>query len=215
VGKQVLVVGLGRFGAAVARTLYGMGDEVLAIDIDSQLVQSIADEVSHAVTADATDPDALRQLGVGDFDTAVVAIGSNVQASILTTLNLRECGCRYIIAKAVTTQHAKILERVGADRVVFPEYETGVRVAHTLTARAVLDYLDLGPGYGIAEIRLPSSFVGKTLDELELSERHKLTLIAVVRGNEVLLHPRRDLRLAAGNILVVAGRDSDLEALRD
>ncbi len=214
-GKQVLVVGLGRFGMAVARTLYRMGDDVLAVDIDSQLVQSIADEVSHAVMADAADPDALRQLGVSDFDTAVVAIGTNVQASILTTLNLRECGCRYIVAKAITAQHAKILERVGADRVVFPEVETGIRVARTLTARAVRDYLDLGPGYGIAEIRLPASFVGKTLDEIALGERYKLTLIAVVRGNEVLLHPRRDLRLAAENILVVAGRDANLEALSD
>ncbi|MCS6800735.1 MAG: TrkA family potassium uptake protein [Chloroflexota bacterium] len=213
--KQVLVVGLGRFGSAVARTLYRMGDEVLAVDIDPHLVQNVADEVSHAVTADATDPDVLRQLGVTDFDTAVVAIGSNLQASILTTLNLRECGCRYIIAKAVTAQHAKILERVGADRVVFPEVETGVRVAHTLMARTVLDYLDLGPGYGIAVLRLPPSLTGRTVDELALSERYKLTLIALVRGNEVQLHPRRDVRLAADTILVVAGRDADLEAFRD
>jgi trk system potassium uptake protein TrkA len=215
VAKQVLVIGLGRFGAAVARTLYEIGDDVLAVDVDPQLVQSVADTVTHAVTADTTDPDALRQLGVNEFDTAVVAIGSNVQASILTTLNLRECGCRYIVAKANSAQHAKILERVGADRVVFPELETGIRVAHTLMARAVIDYLDVGPGYGIAEIKLPPSFIGKTLEEVALGERHHLTLIAVVRGNEVLLHPRRDLRLGGDMVLVVAGRDRDLEALRD
>jgi trk system potassium uptake protein TrkA len=214
VQKQIVVIGLGRFGMAVARTLYQMGNEVLAIDVDAALVQDIVEDVTNAVITDTTDPDALRELGVADFDTAVVAIGSNVQASILTTLNLRECGCRYIIAKATSTQQAKILERVGADRVVFPEQETGVRVAHTLSSQARLDYLDLGPGYGIAVTPIPEALAGKTLAEMKLEDRSKLSVIAIVGGDGVLLHPRPDEPIQAGAFLVVAGKSQDLQPFR-
>lgn len=212
--RQVLVVGLGRFGSAVARTLYQLGHEVLAVDSDGRRVQELADEVTHAVQADGTDQEAMAQLGVADFDAAVVAIGSDLGQSILTTLTLRELGCKYIIGKAASDQHARILERIGADRVVFPERETGLRLAHTFAARFVMDYMDLGSGYGIANTKPPEHFVGKTLEELDLRERYGLTLIAVTHGREVTLHPRRDQRVSPGDLLVVAGRDEDLERLK-
>jgi trk system potassium uptake protein TrkA len=213
VKRQVVVIGLGRFGLAVARTLFTLGHEVLAVDANERLVQEAVEFVTHAVQADGTDRDALQELGVADFDTAVVAISSDLAPSILTTLNLRDLGCKHIIAKAANEQHARILERIGADRVVFPEQETGMRLAHTFAARAVLDYMDLGPGYGIARTKLPAALVGRPLDELGLGERYNLSLIAIVHGNEVVLHPRRDERLRAGDYVVVAGRDEDLERL--
>ncbi|MBI4496360.1 MAG: TrkA family potassium uptake protein [Chloroflexi bacterium] len=215
VKRQIVVIGLGRFGSAIARTLHGLGHEVLAVDTDARNVQDLADEVTHAVQADGTDRDAMAELGVADFDAAVVAISSELAPSILTTLTLRDLGCRYIIAKAANDQHARILERIGADRVVFPERETGTRLAHTFAARAVLDYMDLGPGYGIAKSKPPAAFLGKALEELNLREQYGLTLIAVIHGGtEVVLHPRRDERLGPGDVVVVAGRDEDLERLQ-
>lgn len=212
--RQVVVIGLGRFGSAVARTLYELGHEVMAIDQDPRRVQELADQVTHAVQADGADAEAMRELGISDFDAAVVAISSELAPSILTTLTLRDLGVRYIIAKAGSTQHARILERIGANRVVFPERDTGVRVAHTFAARAVLDYMDLGPGYGIAKADPPDGFVGKSLEELNLRERYGLALIALIHGKEVVLFPPRTERLGPGDVFVVAGRDEDLERLQ-
>ena len=211
--RQVVVIGLGRFGSAVARTLYELGHEVMAIDQDLRRVQDLADEVTHAVQADGADIEAMRELGIGDFDAAVVAISSELAPSILTTLTLRDLGVRYIIAKAGNTQHARILERIGANRVVFPEREMGMRLAHTFAARAVLDYMDLGPGYGIAKANPPAEFIGKSLEELNLRERFGLALIALIHGQEVVLYPPRNERLRPGDVFVVAGRDQDLERL--
>lgn len=208
--RQVVVVGLGHFGTAVARTLHQLGHEVLAVDIDARRVQAVRDDVTHAVQADATDREAMQELGVSDFDTAVVATSSDLSASILATLTLRDLGCRYIIAKAGDSTHARILERLGASRVVLPEEESGVHVAHSVAARAVQDYMDLGPGYGIAIVRPPAALMGKTLSELEPGRTWHLSLIALLRGPEVFLNPRVDMRLQAGDLLVLAGRDDDL-----
>jgi trk system potassium uptake protein len=214
VKRQVVVIGLGRFGTAVARTLHELGHEVMAIDTDGRRVQEMLDEVTHAVQADGADRDAMTELGVADFDAAVVAISNELAPSILTTLTLRDLGVRYIIAKAANAQHARILEQIGANRVVFPERETGMRIAHTFAARAVLDYMDLGPGYGIAMARPPEDLIGKSLEDMRLRERFNISLIAVVHGKEVLLHPHRSQRMESGDILVIAGRDEDLEKLQ-
>jgi trk system potassium uptake protein len=213
-GEQVVVIGLGRFGSAVARELERLGHEVLAIDQSEQLVNDIASDVTHALQLDAADEEALRGAGAGDFSTAIVAISSDAEPSIFATMVLKRLGVRNVIAKAGSTLHGEILARVGADRVVFPERETGLRLAHSFNVPNVIDYLDVGPNFGIEKIRPPQSFVGKTLGELNLKERLNLTPVALLRGKQVFVNPTRDERVAEGDELILIGRDDRLDGLR-
>jgi trk system potassium uptake protein TrkA len=213
--RQVAVLGLGRFGSAVARELTRLGHDVLAIDRDEKTVQSIADEVTHAVQADVADPEALEALGLADFDTAVVAASSTLEASIMATVLLRRLGVRRIIAKAAHELHGSILEQVGAMRVVYPERETGFRVAHSFHASGVQDYLDVAPGYGIARVNVAASWAGKSIGELNFRRSCNLTVIAVTREGQVILHPASSETLRTGDQLIVAGLDEDLERLPD
>ena len=213
--RQVAVLGLGRFGSAVARELTRLGHDVLAIDRDEKTVQSIADEVTHAVQADVADPEALEALGLADFDTAIVAASSTLEASIMATVLLRRLGVRRIIAKAAHELHGSILEQVGAMRVVYPERETGFRVAHSFHASGVQDYLDVAPGYGIARVNVSASWVGKSIGELNFRRTCNLTVIAVTREGQVILHPTSSETLRVGDLLIVAGLDEDLERLPD
>jgi trk system potassium uptake protein TrkA len=166
--RQVAVLGLGRFGTALARELTRLGHDVLALDSSEKVIQDVADEVTHAVRVDVTDEDALRDLGLEAFETAIVAISSELETSILATVLLKRLGVRRILAKAGTDLHGSILSQVGATRVVFPERETGVRVAHSFAAPGVHDYLDVAPGYGVARVPAVGPFVGRTLGELDL-----------------------------------------------
>ena len=213
--EQVMVIGLGRFGSAVALELERLGHEVLAIDRSEELVNDIAHDVTHALQLDAADEDALRSAGAGDFATAIVAISSDAQPSIFATMVLKRLGVRTVIAKAGSLLHGEILARVGADRVVFPERETGLRLAHSFNVPNVLDYLDIAPNFGIEKIRPPESFIGKSLGELALNTRLGLTPIALRRGEQVFVNPSRDERLAEGDELILIGRDDKLEQLRD
>ena len=213
--RQVAVLGLGRFGSAVARELTRLGHDVLAIDRDEKTVQSIADEVTHAVQADVSDPEALEALGLADFDTAIVAASSTLEASIMATVLLRLLGVRRIIAKAAHDLHGSILEQVGAMRVVYPERETGFRVAHSFHASGVQDYLDVAPGYGIARVNVAASWIGKSIGELNFRRSCNLTVIAVTREGQVILHPVSSETLRTGDLLIVAGLDEDLERLPD
>ncbi len=213
--RQVAVLGLGRFGSAVARELTRLGHDVLAIDQEEKTVQSIADEVTHAVQADITDPDALEALGLVDFDTVIVAASSTLEASIMATVLLRRLGVRRVIAKAAHDLHGSILEQVGAMRVVYPERETGFRVAHSFHASGVQDYLDVAPGYGIARVNVAESWIGKSIGELNLRRSCNLTVIAVTREGQVILHPSSSEILRRGDLLIVAGLDEDLERLPD
>lgn len=212
--EQVLVIGLGRFGSAVALELERLGHEVLAIDRSEELVNDIAHDVTHALQLDAADEDALRSAGAGDFATAIVAISSEAQPSIFATMVLKRLGVRTVIAKAGSLLHGEILARVGADRVVFPERETGLRLAHSFNVPNVLDYLDIAPNFGIEKIRPPESFIGKSLGELALNTRLGLTPIALRRGQQVFVNPSRDERIADGDELILIGRDDKLEQLR-
>lgn len=213
--RQVAVLGLGRFGQAVALELTRLGHDVLAVDRDERVVQSIADDVTHAVQADITDPDALEALGLADFDTAIVAVSETLEASIMATVLLRRIGVRRIIAKAAHDLHGSILEQVGAMRVVYPERETGFRVAHSFHAPGVQDYLDAAPGYGIARVAIAPSWAGKTIGEIDLAGSCRLTALAVTRAGSVVLNPSPDELLRDGDALIVAGRDEDLELLPD
>ena len=213
--RQIAVLGLGRFGQAVAVELTRLGHDVLAVDRDERVVQSIADEVTHAVQADVTDPDALDALGLADFDTAIVAVSESLEASIMATVLLRRIGVQRIIAKAAHDLHGSILEQVGAMRVVYPERETGFRVAHSFGAPGVQDYLDAAPGYGIARVAVPPGWVGKTIGEVDLPGSCRLTVLAVTRAGSIVLSPSSDEGLRAGDALIVAGLDEDLERLPD
>jgi trk system potassium uptake protein TrkA len=210
---SVLVIGLGRFGSAAARELMALGHEVLAIDMEEARVNDLAPEVTHAIQLDASDDDALKAVGAGDFSYAIVAISGSTEASIFATMALKNLGVRYVIAKAATGLHGSILERVGADRVVYPEREVGTRVAHTFSIRNVIDYIDVAPNFGIVKIHPPASFVGKSLRELDLANRFRLTPIALRRGDDVTVNPHRDDTIAAGDELILIGLDAKLEEL--
>jgi trk system potassium uptake protein TrkA len=210
---SVLVIGLGRFGSAAARELMRLGHEVLAIDDAEDKVNDIAPDVTHAVQLDASDEQALRDAGAADFDHAIVAISSNTEASIFATMALKNLNVGNVVAKAGNALHGRILERVGADRVVFPEREMGQRVAHEFSIPHVLDYIDVAPGFGIVKVRPPASFIGRTLRELDLPSRLSLTPIAVRRGKAVTVNPHRDERIDDGDELLLIGLDAKLELL--
>ena len=212
--EQVMVIGLGRFGSAVARELERLGHQVLAIDRSEQQVNDISSDVTHALQLDAADEDALRSAGAGDFQTAIVAISTDAEPSIFATMVLKRLGVRTVIAKAGSQLHGEILSRVGADRVVLPERETGLRLAHSFNVPNVIDYLDVAPNFGIEKIRPPASFIGKSLGELDLKTRLGLTPIALRRGQQVFVNPARDERVAEGDELILIGRDDKLDQLR-
>ena len=211
--QQVAVLGLGRFGVAVANELTRLGHEVLAVDRNEQAIREISQDVTHAVEADITDEDTLRELGIGALDAAIVAVASNLEASILSTVVLKRIGVPTIVAKAGTEIHGAILEQVGANRVAYPERETGVRLAHSFAAPAVRDYLDVAPGYGMARVPVQAEWVNRTLADLDLPGKYRLTIIALTRGNTVTLNPRAGELIHLGDDLTIAGLDEDLARL--
>lgn len=212
--KQFAVLGLGRFGASVARTLSQRGYQVLAIDSRDEPVKEIASFVTSAVQADTTDEAALRALGVRNVDVAIVAIG-DLQASILSTLILQELGVPKIVAKATSERHGEVLQRIGATQVVYPERDMGVRLAHTLTSGNFLDYLELVPGYSIVEVRAKPDYCGRTLRDLELRAKYGINVVGIKRGEEVIIGPGPDDMILEGDVLVAIGRDEMLERLED
>ena len=211
--KQFVVIGLGRFGTSVARTLYSLGNDVLVIDKDEDLVQDISDSVTHAVQMDATDENALRTLGLRNFDVAVVTIGANIQASVMVTLLVKELGVKYISAKGNSDLHAKVLTKIGADRVILPEKDMGVRVAHNLVSSSILDYIELSADYSIMEIEALDEWKGKSLRELKLRSKYGINVMAIKKGDEVNLSPSADDLMDSKDILVAIGSAEDLGKL--
>ena len=209
--REFIVIGLGRFGGGLAETLVGMGHEVLGVDADPKLVQQFSGVLTHVVEADSTDERAMRQLSANEFETAVVAIGTEVEASILTTSVLADLGVPRIVAKAVTQAHGRILERVGAHRVVFPERDMGVRVGHSL-AGAILDYFELDPGFAIVETTAPRELVGKTLAAGEVRKRYGITVVCVKPEGGSFTYATPETVVNEGDILVVAGEKRRAEA---
>ena len=210
--KQIVVLGLGRFGYSVAINLAKLGQEVLAVDTDELRVKQVAAEVTHAVQADATDLDALQALGIRNFDIGIVAIGADVQANILATLLLKELGIPYVVAKAVNELQGRVLEKIGANRVVFPEREMGKRIAHSLISTNFMDYIELAKDYRIEELTTPDGFHGKTLRQLNLRNRWGITVIVLKRAEvgEILLSPGAETPILPGDTMVVLGKNGDL-----
>ncbi|MEQ9668252.1 potassium channel family protein [Coleofasciculus sp. G2-EDA-02] len=213
--KQFAVIGLGRFGRGVCSSLHHLGYEVLGTDIDEKLVsQVLTDQIAaHAVLLDSTDPKALREAGIFEFDTVIIAIGNYLQESIITTLNIKEAGVPYVVAKASSEVHGKLLERVGADRVVYPEYEAGCALARSLTQPSILDRFELDPNHSIVEISVPEEFHGKTVMELQLRNRYGLNLLAVGQDEQFEINPAPTTRLFKGFAMVVIGSNRDIERL--
>nr|WP_218001249.1 TrkA family potassium uptake protein [Nocardia thailandica] len=211
---RVVVIGLGRFGSSLARELVTHGSEVLAIDSDPHLVQQLSDELTHVAVADTTDMDALTQLGVPDFPHAVVGIGSNMEASILTTSLLADCAIPRIWAKATSRQHGQILERVGAHHVVFPEHDMGERVAHLVTGR-MIDYIEFDADYAMAKTTAPASVIGKTLTASGLRHRFEVTVVAVKHPGAEFTYTTADTVIADGDQLIVSGRIDAVERFAD
>ncbi|MBS5885357.1 MAG: TrkA family potassium uptake protein [Clostridium sp.] len=211
--KQFVIIGLGRFGSSIAKTLYSLGNDVLAIDKDEDIVQEIADSVTHAVQLDATDENALRALGIRNFDVAVVTIGDNIQSSIMATLLVKELGVKYIIAKGHSDLHAKVLYKIGADRVVLPEKDMGVRVAHNLVSANILDYIELSEDYSVMEIQVLNEWSGKTLNELRLRSKYGINVMAIKRGDEVNLSPSAEDIIEDNDVIVAIGSAEDLNRL--
>lgn len=211
--KQYAIIGMGRFGSSVAKALSGMGFEVLAIDSNEQRIQDISSIVTHAVSADSTDEDALRALGIRNFDVVVVAIGEDIQSSILTTLILKDLGVSTIVVKAKSELHGKVLAKIGADKVVYPERDMGLRVAHHLTSPNIIDYIELSPDYSIVDLLVPDSMVGQNLKELDLRARFGCNVMAIRQGDDMNIAPHPEDRLVAGDVLVVVGRKDNLTKL--
>ncbi len=211
--KQFVVIGLGRFGTSVAKTLYALGNDVLAIDMDEDLVQEVSDSVTHAIQMDATDEAALRTLGIRNFDVAVVTIGSNIQASVMVALLVKELGVKYIIAKGQSDLHAKVLYKIGVDRVILPEKDMGVRVAHNLVSSSILDYIELSPDYSIMEIETPKEWHNKTLREIGMRTNYGINVMAIKNENEINVSPKAEDIVYPNNIIVAIGSADDLGKL--
>jgi len=211
--KQFLVLGLGRFGSSLAMQLCQLGHEVLAVDSRAEHVEDIAPYVTQAVQANATDEDALDALGVSSFDAAIVSIGQNIRDSILVSVLCKEKGVPMVMAKAVDSLHAKVLEKVGVDKVVFPEQDMGQRVARSLVSPSILDLMDLSDGYQIAEIVVPCAWHHRTLVDINVRRNYGLSVIGIRRGGRFLASPGADTSFEPEDIMVVLGQQDDVDAL--
>lgn len=215
--KQVVVVGLGRFGSSVAQTLYNQGHDVLAIDLDETRVQDITGGATHALVGDATNDAVLRELGIPDYDAAIVAIGANLVSSVMVSVMLKTLEVKYIVARAKDQLHANTLQRLGVDKVVQVEAEMGARLAHSLFYPDVQEYMEIAPNYGISKIRVPSRFSELSIGELSGlnggSRDGGLSVIAISRGKKITLKPDKSDKLRANDWLVLAGDDNLLDEL--
>jgi len=213
--KQFAVIGLGRFGSSVALTLARAGYEVLAVDSDEDKAQKISDEVTHVAVADTTDEAALKTLGMRNFDVVVVAIGEDVQANVLTTLLLKEMGVTHIVVKARNELHGKMLEKIGADRIVYPERDMGQRVAHNLVSTNVLDYIELSPNLSLVEINAPRSLIGKSLAEANLRAKYEMNVVAIKRAEKIIVPPHPSDKITSEDVLIVVGGIDGLQRLEE
>ncbi len=212
--KTFVVIGLGRFGSAVARKLFEMGHEVLVIDDNEAAVQKISSVVTHAVAADAKDPNTLKALGIRNYDCAILAIAENIEDSVLITLALKDLGIREVVCKARDAQHKKILEKLGADRVIIPEYEMGLKTAVKLGSENLLDFIELSDNYGISEIKVPSKWIGQGIAEIDIRKKYKINVIAVKNEccKEVTAVPGPEYIFKENDILVIMGKNENINS---
>lgn len=213
--KQFVVIGCGRFGSSVAKTLCKLGYDVLVVDKDLEKIQELAEFVTHAVQADAIDENALRTIGVRNFDVAIVTIGSDIQASIMGTLIAKDLGVKKVIAKAQNELHGKVLYKIGADKVIFPERDMGVRVAHNLVSTNILDVIEFAPDYSIIEVVAMEEWEEKTLKELKLPSEYGVSVMAIKTGDKINISPYADDVVKKGDILIIIGHNDSLKLLEE
>ena len=213
--KQFVVFGLGRFGTSLATTLAEAGYEVMAVDKSEEKVQDISSVVTQAIQADATDLDTLKALGIRNFDVAIVAIGKDMQSSIMTTLLLKELEIPYVVAKASTDTHKKVLEKLGADRIISPEYDMGKRLANNLIAGNIIDYIQLSHDYSIMEIAILPEWQGHSIGELDIRAKYGVNIIAVEHGNAIQVTPKPNYILQANDLLVIVGNNKSIQELEE
>lgn len=211
--KEFVVFGMGRFGMSVAKTLSENGCQVLAVDEEQSKIELIADDVTYAVCTDVTDVDAVNSLGISNFDGAVIAIGGNLEASVMVTILAKELGIPYILAKAQNELHAKILKKVGADMVVFPEKETGIRIAHNLIDGNLFDAVELSEQHSMMDFQVPESWIGKSLRQLNLRNTKKINVIGLKRDGKLDIAFDVDMPLIAEDVLIIIGKNNALSRL--
>lgn len=209
--NQFVIIGLGRFGSSLGRELVELGVEVLGVDRDEEKVQEMSHILTHTVVADATEEESLRSIGVRNFDCGVIAIGDDIQASILATILLKEFGVKQVVAKAVSDLHGRVLERLGVDRIIYPERDMGIRVAHQLVSPNLLDYIELSPTYTIAELTVPECLTGKSLAQVNPRGKYGCSVVAINKPQGIIIAPTADDRLEKKDVLVVIGTNEQIE----
>lgn len=213
--KQIIVIGCGRFGMSVAKTLTKLGHDVMVVDQNPMIIKEMSDYVTHAVQMDALDEASFKTIGLRNFDVAVVAIGSNIEASIMATLIAKEAGVPMVISKALTEIHGKLLKKIGADKVVFPEMDMGFRVAYNLVMPNIMDVIEFSPDYSIIETVALESWENKSLKELKLSHIFGLTVIAIKGESEISIVPQADYIIKKNDIIVILGHNDNLKKIKD
>lgn len=211
--KSFVVIGLGRFGTAVAEELYALGHEVLAIDREEGCAQRVSEIVTHTIIADAKDESVLQSIGVRNFDGVIICM-TDIEDSVMIALMLKDMGAKYIIAKSKSKQHSRMLELIGVDRIVFPEQDMGVRLAQTISSRRALDFIELSPEYAIVELPLPNVWQDKTLAEIGVRKQFGINVLAVRRGEkEIQVSPQAEFLLKHGDVLIVVGKNQSIRKL--
>jgi trk system potassium uptake protein TrkA len=213
--NQFVIIGLGRFGSSIGRELIKLGYEVLGVDRDEEKVQELSSVLTHVVVADATEEEVLRSIGARNFDCGVVAIGDDIQASILATILLKDLGVKKVVAKAVSDLHGRVLERVGVDRIVYPERDMGIRVAHQLVSPNLLDYIELSKKYTIAELAVPQCLSGKSLNDVNPRGRFGCSIVAINKPKGIIIAPVAKDILTTDDVMVVIGTNQQIEQFQE
>ncbi|EIT86480.1 TrkA-N domain-containing protein [Fictibacillus macauensis ZFHKF-1] len=214
--KQYAVIGLGRFGSHLARALYDEGNEVIGIDLNEEKVEAYQDSLSQAFIADSTEEASMKSLGLRNFDVVIVAIGDDMESSILTVVLLKELEVPYVVAKALSKRHGLVLTKVGADQVVFPERDMGLRLAKRLMHPNIIEHLKLSDDYSVEEIKIPSSLVGTSIQQLNIRKRYRINVIAIRhKTDKMSISPHPTDVLTEGDLLVVIGTNDDLKSFSD
>jgi trk system potassium uptake protein TrkA len=208
--EQFVIIGCGRFGSAVAQELTKLGREVMIVDVDSDVVQNMSNIVTYAVQADVTDANTVKSLGIGNFDTAIVTMGANIQGSMLATLLVKETGIKKVISKAQSKVHSQILYKIGADRVIFPEREMGIRLAKNLVSKNVLEFIELSEDYSVIELKVTEDWIGKTLEELDMRKKYGVNVVAIKNLDDVNISVLGSYEIHENDRLVVIGQNENL-----
>ncbi|SDE04347.1 trk system potassium uptake protein TrkA [Paenibacillus sp. UNCCL117] len=209
--SQYAVIGLGRFGSSLAKELIKLGYEVMGIDKDEEAVEAMSEELTHVVVADSTDEEVIRSLGLRNFDCVIVAIGDDIQSSILTTILLKDIGVKMVVAKALSELHGKVLNKIGVDRIIFPERDMGIRVAHQLVSPNLLDYIELSSEYTIAELTVPRCLDGRTLKDLDTRAKYGCSIVAINKKEGVIIAPTATDSVEEKDVMVVIGTNDQID----